>query len=98
MATGVLWLVMNAMIVADWGQTRYIATHPAQYHEQFNPIIYGHPHRDKVDAYFIGCLIVNNGIMIALPKKYRPWYAGAITAVEMYFVISNNQIGVKFDF
>jgi hypothetical protein len=86
---------MNASIIADWGQTRYVVDHPEQYHEQFNPLIYGHPHRDKVDVYFVGNLLFHNGIMLALPKTYRPYYAGAVTAVETYFVVSNNNIGIK---
>ena len=89
---------MNLSILADWGQTRYIAHHPEQYNEEFNPLIHGHPSIRKVDAYFAGVLIFNNGMMIALPNKYRPYYAGVATAVEMYFVISNNHIGIKFDF
>jgi hypothetical protein len=93
-----LWLSMNAMIVTDWGQTRYIASHPAEYHEQFNPLIYGHPSMGKVNAYFLANLAFHNGIMIALPKKYRPYYAAGVTAVETHFVISNNQIGIKIDF
>jgi hypothetical protein len=88
---------MNASIVADWGQTRYIAKNPTQYREH-NPVLGSHPSVGKVDAYFVGALAVNNGIMIALPKKYRPYYAGVVTAVETHFVVSNNQIGIKVDF
>ena len=100
MTTLALWLLMNASIVADWGQTRYIADHPDRYCETGPAKLFigSHPHRDRVDAYFIGSLVVNNGIMIALPKKYRPWYAGAVTVAETHFVISNNQIGIKIDF
>ena len=110
MTTFALWILMNASIVADWGQTRDVATRhyigrggielSHVYREEGPAKIFlgSHPHRDRVDAYFIGSLVVNNGIMIALPKKYRPYYAGAVTAVETHFVISNNQIGIKVDF
>lgn len=96
--TFALWFLMNAAIVADWGQTRYIAHHPVEYHETFNPVLGEHPSTGKVDKWFIGALVVNNGIMIALPKKHRPYYAGAVIAVETYFVVSNNHIGIKMDF
>jgi hypothetical protein len=89
---------MNMAIVADWGQTRYIANHPEQCHEAFNPALGHHPSTGRVDAWFVGALAVNNGVMIALPKKYRPWYAAGVTAVEAYFVVSNNQMGIKIDF
>jgi hypothetical protein len=93
-----LWFLMNASLVADWGQTRYIASHPQQYREAVNPILGEHPSIHRVDAWFLGSLAVNNGIMLALPKKYRPYYAGTVTAVETYFVVSNNRIGIKIDF
>lgn len=93
--TLVLWILMNASIAADWGQTRYIAAHPQTFHEEFNPLLGDHPSMRKTNAYFIGALVVNNGIMIALPKKYRPWYAGAVTVIETHFIVSNNQIGIK---
>jgi hypothetical protein len=89
---------MNVAIVADWGQTRYIANHSTQYKETNNIILRGHPSQKKVDAFFLGYLVLNNGVMIALPKKCRPYYAGTVTAIETYFVISNNRIGVKIDF
>jgi hypothetical protein len=51
-----------------------------------------------VDRYFIGSLIVNNGIVFALPNKWRPYYAGVFAAYELKAVIHNNSIGVKIDF
>ena len=98
MTTTVLWLLMNLSIIADWGQTRYIANHPEQYHEAFNPILGNHPSTGRVDAWFVGALVVNNGAMIALPKKYKPYYAGGVAVIETYFVVSNNSIGIKIDF
>lgn len=118
--TFALWLLMNASIVADWGQTRNISTAmrdvrpyassctgcgALDYQErQFSEtgpaslVLGKHPSRGQVDAFFIGSLVVNNGIMVALPKKYKPYYAGAVTAMETYFVVSNNRIGIKIDF
>lgn len=93
-----LWILMNLYITADWGQTRYIAHNPQQFHEEFNPVIGEHPSIHTVDAWFLGSLAVNNGIMLALPKKYRPYYACAVAAVEAHFVVSNNSIGIKMDF
>lgn len=98
--TFALWALMNVSIAMDWGQTRYIANHPQEYSEVGPAKVFlgSHPHQDRVDAYFVGSLVLNNGIMLALPKKYRPWYAGVVTVVETHFVISNNRIGIKFDF
>jgi len=98
MTTAFLWLAMNAVIVMDWGQTRYGAMHPQQYEEVENPFLGKHPSVGRVNAWFLGSLAVNNGIMVVLPKKYRPYYAGAVTAYETRLVIRNNSIGVKVDF
>ena len=98
MTTAVLWALMNLAIVADWGQTRYIAQHPQEYYEAFNPVLGAHPSVGKVDAWFIGALAVNNGVMVVLPKKYRPWYAGVVTAVETHFVVRNNSLGIRIRF
>jgi len=96
--TFLLWVAMNTAIVMDWGQTRYGAAHPQQYEEVSNPFLGKHPSIGRVNAWFIGSIAVNNWIMVALPKKYRPYYAGAVTAYEVHLVIRNNSIGAKIDF
>lgn len=117
MTTAILWFLMNAAIVTDWGQTRQIASQYTQHTmvynadgsstevfggrprwREINPLIGSHPSMGRVNTYFIGSLLVHNGIMIALPKKYRPCYAGSVTAIETYFVISNDNIGIKIRF
>lgn len=120
MIASALWILMNLSIIADWGQTRDIATSARtvrpyaesctvcgsldrqeyQYNETgpASLVIGEHPSRGQVDAFFVGSLLVHNGAMIALPKKYRPYYAGAVTAFETYFVVRNNSIGIKIDF
>jgi hypothetical protein len=118
--TAALWILMNASIVADWGQTRNIATDTRTYRpytdactvcgaadrqeyrfKETGParlFIGEHPSVGKVNAYFIGSLLVHNGIMLALPEKYRPYYAGVVSAYEVSAVIRNNSIGIKIDF
>ena len=93
-----LWFLMNASIIADWGQTRYIARHPDMYYEKVNHLLGPHPSVNKVDAMFLSSLVINNGIMIVLPKKYKPYYAGVVSAVEVGMVVNNNSIGIKIDF
>ena len=98
MTTAILWALMNLSIMADWHQTRYIANHPDTYWEEYNPILKGHPSQGEVDAFFIWHLAFNNGVMIALPKSYRPYYAGAVTAWQTRVVIRNNGVGLKIEF
>jgi hypothetical protein len=91
---------MNVAVIADWGQTRDIAMNPQTYQETgpARRFIGAHPSVGKVNTYFVGSLVVSNGIMIALPKPYRPYFAGSVAAVETHFVVSNNQIGIKINF
>lgn len=98
MLTTSLWVLMNLSILADWGQTRCIASHPQEYREVVNTFLGEHPSMGHVNAWFLGSLVVNNGVMVALPEKYRPYYAGAVTAYEVRLVIRNNNIGIKIDF
>ena len=97
MTTAALWFLMNLSLVADWGQTRNIVQNPAQYHEN-NLLLGEHPSMGKVNTHFITALAVSNGIMIALPKKYRPYFAGGLAAVEMGVVVRNNSMGLKVSF
>lgn len=95
--TFALWLLMNLSIAADWGQTRYIAKHPDQYHEM-NPILGDHPSTGDVNRYFIGSLALNNAVYFVLPDDWKPYYAGGVAAVQFGFVAHNHSIGIKISF
>jgi hypothetical protein len=96
----------TALMVGDWGQTRYIAQHPGEYHET-NPILGRHPSTSAVDLYFMGALIVHPVISYLLPSKAeifgvtinprRIWQAGTIV-VELGCVANNARLGIGFSF
>ena len=90
-------LAYTALHIADWTQTRYIATHPEQYHE-LNPLLGTHPTLGYVNNYFALGLIGHWAITYMLPAHYRPiWQYGSI-AVEGYFVLHNRSIGISMKF
>jgi hypothetical protein len=41
----------------------------------------------------LGANQIRRSASATVPQKYRPYYAGSVTAVETYFVVSNNRIG-----
>ena len=82
--------------LADWAQTRYIATRP-QFHET-NRFLGEHPSLGKVNNYFAATLAAHWLITDLLPSRYRPvWQYGTIT-FEAYFVLHNRSLGVGFKF
>lgn len=95
-----------ALIVGDWGQTRYIAQHPIEYPES-NPILGKHPRQGTVNLYFLGVLMVHPVVSYLLPAKAnvfgfdinprRIWQAGTI-GLEVYCVGSNAKAGIGFTF
>jgi hypothetical protein len=81
--------------VADWAQTRYIATHPEQYRER-NPLLSEHPSVGQVNHYFAATLVAHYAITHFLPPAYRPiWQYGTIT-MQTYVVLHNRSVGIKF--
>lgn len=87
----------TALHVMDWGQTRYIATHPERHFER-NPLLGRHPHKDKVDLYFAGTLVAHTVVTHLLPKEWRPWWQGVTIALEGSCVGWNIAGGVKVRF
>jgi hypothetical protein len=82
--------------LADWAQTRYIATH-ANFSET-NVMLEERPSLGRVNNYFAATLIGHYAISAMLPAKYRPtWQYGTIT-IEAYCVLHNRAIGIGMQF
>ncbi len=82
---------------ADWGQTRYIASHPEDYYE-LNNTLGEHPSTKEVDEYFLGLYIVNIFISNFLKPKLRKGYLLYWTIEHTRWVIRNKSIGIGFNF
>lgn len=63
--TEIFWQVLH---VVDWGQTRYIATHPNEYREM-NPILGDHPSKREVDIYMACGAVLHPIIVGLLPRR-----------------------------
>lgn len=82
--------------VIDWGQTRYIATHPERFRE-LNPMIGEHPSVGGVNRYFLA-----SGAFMFAVAHYLPQYRS--TLLKVWFTIGvganlhNAAIGVRISF
>lgn len=88
---------VTALLVADWGQTRYIARSP-DYHESWNRILGEYPTVGEVDRYFAASIILYNVTAYYLPPKWSKILSYSVGLVEISAIGNNAMIGVKFDF
>ena len=59
---------LTALLVADWGQTRWIAKNPSESLEK-NPLLGSSPSLGRVNAYFATSIIGHAAISYMLPKN-----------------------------
>ncbi len=90
----------NSLLVADWSQTRYIAT--SDDYIEYNKILGTHPTLGEVDKYFIGYIATVNLIgenldFINLETYRDTWYL-AVAVHQLAYVVHNRQIGIQFKF
>lgn len=90
--------VAESTILADWGQTRYIASHPTIFHEEQNHYLGKHPSTATVNRYFIGCLCLDPAIAYVLPQPYRRLFQAGTISIEAQAVAHNYHIGIRFSF
>lgn len=85
----------NALIIADWAQTRRIADDPN--YIETNPILGENPTSGDVNRYFVSAIILHNVIgEVILPKKLRKKYYIGVSLFQGAAVTHNFSIGVKF--
>lgn len=92
-----LWAASSALIALDWGQTRYISTHPDKFYEQ-NSFIGRHPTLARVDTYFASYMLINTAMMFILPDSWQPYWFGGMTMYQGYNTINNTSKGIGTDF
>src|SRR3990167_900711 len=81
----------------DWGQTRYIAKHPREFHE-YNILLGEHPSVTRVNNYFIGVGIAGYLLADYLPSGSRKTFLSVFSAFEIGITAHNLHIGVKVAF
>lgn len=91
-----LFVAHTTLLVADWGQTRYISQHPDQYREN-NPILGPHPTQRNVDLFFLTQL-VGSYYLLDYAKNERTSILVGFTLVRASAVHRNASIGVRMGF
>jgi hypothetical protein len=83
--------------VADWNQTRYIATHKNIM--EINPILGEHPSVSRVDGYFMAVAVIHTGIAYLLPAEWRKAFQYVTLGFEAGIVTGNYyRSGIQISF
>lgn len=103
--TNTAFVLANALSLADWAQTRYIADNPntedpngfdeSGFAENF---IGKHPTTGEVNSYFAASIILMNFTGYFLPDKYKKWFYIGVSVYEADYIYDNSQIGIRGEF
>jgi hypothetical protein len=88
----------DALLIADWSQTRQIPRSPDQGWYETNIYLGEHPGDGRVNGYFATCLVVNTVIHRVLPEPYLRYYQTGVVAVEAIAIGNNYNLGIKVKF
>ena len=88
---------VTALLIADWGQTRYIALNPQDWHEK-NSLLGEHPSSGKVNDYFAAAIVGHAAISYLLPKDLRHGWQYVWIGIEANTVQNNRSLGIRMQF
>ena len=88
--------IYQALLVADWGQTRYIASSEDYY--ETNPLLGKTPSIAKVNKYFVSASLLHLGITYLLPDEYKGYWLKSTILIQAAYVTNNAYIGIGFKF
>lgn len=84
----------NAVIAADWLQTRYVAK--SDRYTELNPMLGPEPSVHAVDAYFAVSALVTNTLGEWLPRGWGDRYYMSVIGWEGAITVRNHSLGVGF--
>ncbi len=90
-------LAANAMVVADYLQTRRVIDDPQRY-EELNPILGSQPTEARLNVYYLLSVGALNLARWMLPERQVRLLYQSVTAVEVMAVGRNYMLGVEFGF
>lgn len=90
----------NALLLRDWGQTRYIADHPERYREVgiAENFIGQHPTSGQVNKYFVSSIVATNVVGCLLPDHWKTGFYTGVAAFQFKVTEDNAEIGIGFKF
>lgn len=105
---------LTALLVADWGQTRWIVKHPRdqiqscasqapcsrtyESRSESNRLLGERPSIGKVNNYFAAFALGHAAISYVLPKEWRQGWQYIFIGTEIDAVLANRSMGVKMEF
>lgn len=99
---------LTALLVIDWGQTRYLVKHPIDpkqpdgtYNwrkEGYNRFLGEHPSIGRVNNYIAVAIAGHAAISMLLPPDWRKGWQYVWIGLETDTVYRNHHIGLKIDF
>ena len=90
-------LAFQALLFADWKQTRQIARQPDRYYER-NPILGKHPSVGRVDTYMVASGVLHWIISAKLSPKWREQFQLVSISMQANVVQQNYEIGLGLRF
>lgn len=90
-------LAFQALLIADWKQTRQIAREPDRYFER-NPILGKHPSVGRVNTYMVAAGVLHWVIAANLSPKWRQQFQLVSVAVQANVVKQNYEVGLSLRF
>ena len=84
----------DALIIADWAQTREIADNPDRWVER-NPLLGSHPSKERVNWGIGGAMLANTVLHRVLPDKWLGRYQLCLIVAEGAAVAGNYNIGLR---
>lgn len=90
-------LVFQALLIADWKQTRQIARQPERYFER-NPILGRHPSEGRVNSYMLTAGVLHWVISEKLSPKWRERWQLVSLHIQANVVYQNYEIGLGLGF
>lgn len=106
--TGDTWrqAAVTGLLVADWGQTRWIVRHPQDpthngvytWRAEGNPLLGDYPSIGKVNTYFAAAAVGHAAISYILPRGWRDAWQYVWIGAEANQVRRNYYMGIKLAF
>lgn len=105
---------LTALLIADWGQTRWIVKHPQnqiqscasqvpcsrayESRSESNHLLGEHPSIGKVNNYFSAFAVGHAAISYLMPPAWRQGWQYIFIGTEFDAVLGNRSMGVKMEF
>jgi len=88
-----MFVIVAALLVVDYGQTRDIANHNEL--KETNFILGEHPEARAISAYFVICLLLTAAAVLVLPETFGMVLLGGLTVLEGAVTWRNWKLGLK---